>query len=237
MGQITGIPHRILNGSPVSSNTTITVYEAGTFTPLLLFSDEALTSPIANPLAVASGNPIPSLFHSFAGDVRVKATDGGSTIFDDDPYDRPVSQLKLASLSGGEMVGTDRGVSVQTELKDRGTVIDGQTLTAPLVLSPGGKYVGRGRADQVLMSNESNGVITPQPSGGDFNYFSETSDFFVQPAGAQTMSASSVYVQKRPDRNRPINPCSYQSKFGGRRQRAVARARGVVLRGGDRMRR
>lgn len=186
MGQITDIPYRILNGNPVSTNTTITVYEAGTSTPLLLFSDEALTSPIANPLTVTSGNPIPPLYHNFGGDVRVEAADGGGTIFDDDPYDRPVNQSKLASPFGGEMVGTDRGVNVQTELKDRGTVIDGQTLTAPLVLSPGGKYVGRGRADQILMSNESNGVVTSQPSGGDYNYFSETSDFFVQPAGAFT---------------------------------------------------
>lgn len=105
MGQITDIPHRAVNAKAVSSNTTITIYEAGTSTLVSLFSDEALTVPIANPFTVTSGNPIPILYYSYPGEVRVKAADAGGTLFDDSPYGAPVGELELAYSDGGRMVG------------------------------------------------------------------------------------------------------------------------------------
>lgn len=111
--QITDIPHRIVNASTVPSNTTITVYAAGTSTTVSLFSDEALTTPVANPFTVLAGNPIPTLFHSFVGEVRVEVVDGSGIVFDDDPYDRPVGEIGLASSNGGEMVGILDGGNVQ----------------------------------------------------------------------------------------------------------------------------
>lgn len=109
MGQITDIPHRIVNGSSVPSDTTITVYQAGTSTPVSLFSDEAHMNPALNPFTVTSGNPIPALYHDFGGEIRVEVVDGSGTAFDADPYDRPVGELALASSAGGEMVGLVHG--------------------------------------------------------------------------------------------------------------------------------
>lgn len=102
MAKITDIPHRIVNGSGVASATTIRVYEAGTSVEVDLFSDENLMSPLIRPLIVAAGNPIPTLYHGFAGEVRVEVTDGSGAVFDDDPYDQPVGGLALASVDSGK---------------------------------------------------------------------------------------------------------------------------------------
>ncbi len=92
-----------------------------------------------------------------------------------------VSRAVLASSVGGSMVGTERGVDVQTELTDRGIIIDGETLASPLTLAPGKRYVGRGRGDPLYMDNESGGLVVPQPNGGDFNQYNETQNVFVSP--------------------------------------------------------
>lgn len=113
MSQITDIPLRIVNVSAVSSDATITVYEAGTSTTVLLFSDEVFTMPVANPFIVPTGNPIPELYTSFPGKIRVEVADGSGLLFDDDPYDRPVGEADLASPIGAAMVGTVDGGNVQ----------------------------------------------------------------------------------------------------------------------------
>lgn len=91
-----------------------------------------------------------------------------------------------APTKGASMVATEGGSDVQTELTDRGIVMAGRTLTTPLILAAHKKHIGRGRFDKILMSSASSGVMTAQPGGGDFNYFSETRDFFVEPNGAFT---------------------------------------------------
>ncbi|HEY0598308.1 right-handed parallel beta-helix repeat-containing protein [Sphingopyxis sp.] len=130
MAKITDIPHRIVNGSGVASLTTIRVYEAGTSTDVDLFSDENLTNQVGNPLNVAAGDPIPTLYHGFAGDVRIEVVDAGGPVFDDDPYDRPVSTGELAGGEGSAMVGVlnaGTGAYVRTQADvnmDRPTVLD-----------------------------------------------------------------------------------------------------------------
>ncbi|WP_447759781.1 glycosyl hydrolase family 28-related protein [Sphingopyxis panaciterrae] len=105
MARITDIPHRIVNVGGVASTTTIAVYQAGTSTTIPLYGDEALSIPLANPLMIAAGNPIPPIFHGFSGEVRVEVVDASGTLFDDDPYDRPVGELELAAPTGADMVG------------------------------------------------------------------------------------------------------------------------------------
>ncbi len=105
MAKITDIPHRIVNVGDVVSATTISVYEAGTSTLIDLYDDATLTNLIDNPLEIPSGNPIPPLYHDFAGLVRIQITNASGTIFDDDPYDQPVSANDLSSVSGAGLVG------------------------------------------------------------------------------------------------------------------------------------
>lgn len=139
MGQITDIPHRIVNGKPVSSDTMISVYETGTSTPVSLFDDAALTNLVANPFTVTAGNSIPPLYYDFGGEIRVEVADGSGLIFDEDPYDSPAGKLELASPYGGWMVGWQQAGSgsilrqVEAKLEeqlstaDKGAVIDGTT--------------------------------------------------------------------------------------------------------------
>lgn len=108
MAKISDIPHCIANGADVQSNTTINVYEGGTTTHALLFSDEGLTNMIGNPLVVVAGNPIPEFYHGFAGEIRIQVIDASGTILDHDPYDHPVSAAALASADsdkGAALVG------------------------------------------------------------------------------------------------------------------------------------
>lgn len=97
MGQITDIPHRIVDAGNLSGAIDIHVYESGTSILVDIYSDPGLTVLLANPLSISAGSPVPTLYHGFAGGIRVEVTGGGGTIFDDDPYDRPVGETALAS--------------------------------------------------------------------------------------------------------------------------------------------
>jgi len=134
MSHITDIPYRIVNLTAVSSNTIITVYEEGTSTTVPLFTDEALTISAPNPFTVVTGNPIPELYSSFAGEVRVEVTDGSGFVFDDDPYDRPISELDLASTTGGEMVGTLDGGNLQDAVMVAANTAALLASTKPLIV-------------------------------------------------------------------------------------------------------
>jgi hypothetical protein len=106
MAKISDIPHCVANGAEVQRDTSIHVYESGTTTPVSLFSDEGLANAIGNPYVVPVGNPIPELYHGFAGEIRIQVIDALGTLLDDDPYDHPVSAAALAST------GSDKGAAL-----------------------------------------------------------------------------------------------------------------------------
>lgn len=98
----------------------IHAFESGTEKPASLFADAALTREIPNPVPVLFGSPIPNFYHANAGGVRVKVVNANSqsVVFDDDPYDRPVSLQTLSGGDGSDMVGNrlkvGSGLRVQT---------------------------------------------------------------------------------------------------------------------------
>lgn len=128
MGQITDIPHRMVNASDLSSAININVYEGGTSTRVDIYSDPGLTNPLANPLSIGAGNPVPTLYHGFAGDIRVEVTDGSNnTIFDDASYERPVGEAELASIDsnqGASLVKVENGSTVQQVLSRQPLQVD-----------------------------------------------------------------------------------------------------------------
>lgn len=134
MNQITGIPYRILSVGAVSSDTTIAVYEGGASTVVSLFSDEALTMPVMNPLTVMMGNPIPTLYTSFPGKCRIEVVDGSGLVFDDDPYDRPLRESDLAPPTGGAMIGTADGGNVQDSVNVAANTVALIASTQPLIV-------------------------------------------------------------------------------------------------------
>lgn len=108
----TYIPNRVIDQNGVSSGATISVFQTGTTTPVTIYSDEALTTPLENPLTVSAGAIVPVIYHNESGDVRVVvAQSDGTTISDDDPYTQGViDAAQLAGPSGGDLVG---GVPVE----------------------------------------------------------------------------------------------------------------------------
>ncbi|WP_447754555.1 right-handed parallel beta-helix repeat-containing protein [Sphingopyxis fribergensis] len=106
MTKISDIPHRIVNAGDIANGIDINVYEYGTSTRVQLYSDDDLTTQVANPYAVTAGNPVPTLYHDYAGEVRVEVVDAGGTVFDDDPYDHPVGAIELASTESGGGAGS-----------------------------------------------------------------------------------------------------------------------------------
>lgn len=133
MGRIiTDIPHRMVNAGNLSGAIDIHVYGSGTSTPVNIYSDPELTSPIANPLSVGAGSPVPALYHGFAGDIRIEVTGGGNTIFDDDPYDRPLGELILASADsdkGSALVGFQQTGSYAASRFARDELIESVKVT------------------------------------------------------------------------------------------------------------
>lgn len=106
------IPNRVIDTNGISDGATIYVYDTGTTTPVTLYSDEALSVEVSNPYTVAAGAAVPELYHNASGEVRVRVVqDDGTVISDDDPYDRPISGVELASDAvneGAGLVGFDQ---------------------------------------------------------------------------------------------------------------------------------
>lgn len=86
MNRIKYIPNRVIDTDGIADGASIYVYQTGTTTPVSLFSDEALSIPVANPYVVASGGAVPTLFHSYSGDVRLYIVSDSGDIYDEDPY-------------------------------------------------------------------------------------------------------------------------------------------------------
>ncbi|MCR4297255.1 MAG: right-handed parallel beta-helix repeat-containing protein [Gallionella sp.] len=108
MARFTYIPNRVIDSNGISDGANIYFYQVGTTTPVSIFSDAALTTPASNPYPVAVGAIVPALYYAET-DIRVKIIDdGGNTVSDDDPYERPITQTEListATAKGAGLVG------------------------------------------------------------------------------------------------------------------------------------
>ena len=98
----------------------IYAFESGSDTLVSLFADAEMAETISNPILVRFGAPTPNFHHAHPGDLRVKVVNANSqgVVFDDDPYDGPVSLLALAGGKGSDMIGhrlnAGSGLRVQT---------------------------------------------------------------------------------------------------------------------------
>lgn len=128
MAKFKYIPNRVIDTNGISDGASIAVYQSGTTTPVSIYSEEELTTPLPNPLPVVAGAPVPAFyFDGPASGVRVKVTDAsGATVDDDDPYNPPANANDLASTDsdkGAALVGFQydsdaESRDVDTKLKD-----------------------------------------------------------------------------------------------------------------------
>jgi hypothetical protein len=120
LAKVSDISHRIAEAMGLACDLEIHAFEAGSETFVRLFADPELTKALANPVSVQFGAPIPHFYHDHPGGLRVKVVNANSqgVVFDDDPYDRPVSLLSLSGNNGGDLVGNrlkaGSGLRVQT---------------------------------------------------------------------------------------------------------------------------
>lgn len=120
MARFTYTPNRVIDTDGISDGASIYFYATGTTTPITIYSDAGLTTPIANPVVVAAGGAVPVVYYADA-EIRVRVVDsGGSVVSDDDPYENLRNDLASTTASrGAALVGTTGGSTVQAELDDR----------------------------------------------------------------------------------------------------------------------
>ncbi len=98
MARITYIPNRIIDTDGISDGGSIYVYQAGTTTPISLYLDAALSIPATNPYVVAAGAAVPSLYHNYGGNVRLRIVSVGGSTDDFDPWPSYVTSTDVLSL-------------------------------------------------------------------------------------------------------------------------------------------
>lgn len=109
MTRIQYIPNRVIDSNGIADGASVFVYQTGTTTKVSLFSDEALTQPITNPLVLPSGAEIPPFYTSYNGQLRVRVIDAdGIVVLDDDPYKGFASTDLATRMSAGLMPITDK---------------------------------------------------------------------------------------------------------------------------------
>lgn len=131
------IPNRVIDTNGISDGASIYVYETGTTTPVAIYSDETLLTPLANPYVVAAGAAVGEIYHAWNRNVRVRVVaDGGTVISDDDPFKAPVTDADLASTDAGKgagLVGVEGGGNVQGSIDSLTTTISNMPSSPELI--------------------------------------------------------------------------------------------------------
>lgn len=87
MPRFTYIPNRVIDSNGIADGASVYVYLASTTTPVTIYADEALTTPLSNPVVVPAGSAVPPIYYDTDLSVRVRvvAVDG-TVVSDDNPY-------------------------------------------------------------------------------------------------------------------------------------------------------
>lgn len=116
MARYTYIPNRVIDTNGISDGANIYFYATGTLTPVTVYSDAALTTPVSNPYPVAAGAAVPALYYA-EDDVRVRVVDsGGSVISDDDPWSA-IEPDAIYLDTGDDVQAAFNGYATRTALK------------------------------------------------------------------------------------------------------------------------
>lgn len=137
MARFTYIPNRVIDSDGISDGATITFYQAGTTTPITVYSDAGLTTPVSNPYTVAAGAAVPPLYWSFSGGVRVLVKDtAGATISDDDPWTIAAADSGYSSVANLQSAAASDGLTAYlTDTSRAGTfVFDSSNLSSQVTL-------------------------------------------------------------------------------------------------------
>lgn len=103
---------RLIDSNGIADGGSIQFYLTGTTTPTAIYADSGLVTPLANPVVVAAGAVVPSIY--LDGDVtykRVITYPDGSTDTADPYTALTVQSDALAASTGAALVGTPQGTA------------------------------------------------------------------------------------------------------------------------------
>lgn len=169
MARITYIPNRVIDTDGIADGASIDVYQAGTSTPISIYTDSALTVPAANPYVVGTGASVPALYHNYGGDIRLRIVSVSGTVQDFDPYPSFLTSTDVLTM------GTVKAAT-RTELA---------AFTTPATKNNALLYES-GREGHFVWSSANNSAnVTADPGQG----------IYVAPASDAT-GASGAWVRK-----------------------------------------
>lgn len=98
VGQYFFTPDRVIDSNGISDGASIYFYATGTTTLQTIYSDESLETPLTNPVVVAAGAAVPSIYltNTILYRVRIVENDG-VVVSDKDPY-LGIDQSAVAGL-------------------------------------------------------------------------------------------------------------------------------------------
>lgn len=101
--KITYTPNRVIDSDGISDGAFVYVYESGSTNLITIYTDESTTVIAPNPFEVDAGAPVPPLYYTYEGNIRVRVeTATGDIIQDEDPYTQLISAQDLASTDPGK---------------------------------------------------------------------------------------------------------------------------------------
>ena len=177
---------RTLNAQAGPTTATIFFYESGTSNVANIYADEALTTPLDNPLSLAAGQIFPDVYLDSNINYRRRIEYGDGSVQDVDPIDKGAEALRntLESTLGASQVG----------LADGSTVEDRVSETYESLVNDSVSFTPRPDINEINGEVNSNAVVL----GGTVtnpNYLSKRAyrEVFDSP-GSSTLSVSPGFV-------------------------------------------
>lgn len=146
MARINYVSNRIIDSNGISDGASIYVYDAGTTTPITIYSDAGFTTPVSNPYVVPTGAPVPPLYHNNTGAIRVRIINStGGVVLDDDPYipigsyirpetgavARSLEDKALDTISAGDFGGANDTAALNAAIAAAAEAGAGASSTGP----------------------------------------------------------------------------------------------------------
>jgi hypothetical protein len=118
------IPNRIIDSRGLAVGALIYFYLTGSTTKINVYSDQSLTTPVANPYVVNAGAAVPDVYWDSSLVVRVRVVAvTGEVISDEDPWDGFSASTLLYTPPGAGAVPTPVNTAlarIETTLEDYG---------------------------------------------------------------------------------------------------------------------
>jgi len=121
MAKFTYVPNRVVGFDGLADGGAIYFYETGSTTPISVYGDPELTTPVSNPYVVPTGAQVPPLYYDTDEVIRVRIiSTKGQELLDEDPYEGVTDTAFRNNLN---TTGPNKGAAlIKTKLDAVGAV-------------------------------------------------------------------------------------------------------------------